>query len=309
MERPENAFDPESLKTVKVIKRLTDDERYQTWHIQYKGKDTFLKHAVTDTTRSRLANEPWGAETMRHIAVYGSAPFRIPQVIAFDHTKGWFMSEWVDGTPLSGADYPKRDVLAAKDKVLEIYAFMDNLLVPNQKQSAALGKINSGEGMAKSIKEKLEAIPDTTKPIDQHLVDDAIAFIKANFQQLKPCFAHGDLTPKHVIKSSSGEHFVIDFESCSLHWPRFYELVNFTTKLTVVHEQKVIADELTKRFFAMIGETAINHEIELRVLAAIRTLLIVHELGWKRTSQRTYGVSLNDRHVNAVKQSLRQVLA
>ena len=303
-------FRPEDLDSVEAVGPITDDERFATWHIKYDGHDAFLKYGRTEKSRGRLVNEAWGNQTMAHLAEQPQAPFRVPRLIKKDAKAGWLIAQFIDGQPLGPGDYPKEIILAAEPLMLQIYAFMDQAMVPPDSYGPVhFGSSHDAEAMDQKLRGKLDDIPKAAGQFEPKLIEDSLVFIKTNYGALKAAFAHGDLTPKHVMQTDEGKPYVIDFESCSLYWPRFYELINYTTKLNIVHGYTAEADDFIVKYFSAIKDSVDEHMLELKTIAAIRALLIVHELGAKPTNRRIYNTELQLEHKDRIKATLKAALA
>jgi len=303
-------FRPERISGVEVLAPITDDERFATWHIKLNGQEAFLKASKTNDSRQRLVNEIWGNTTMAQLAEADDAPFRVPRIMVNSIREGWFITEFIDGQALSPGDYSVATVQAAEPVLLEIYAFMDQAIVPEPSYGPVrFGSSKTADDLEQKIRGKFDSIPQAMAQFDSGLIDDALKYVTDNYDRLKPAFAHGDLTPKHVMAAEESQPYIIDFESASLYWPRFYELINYTTKINIVHGLGAESGQFITRFFERIEESVEEHSAELKAVAAIRALLIVHELAARPTNQRIYDTQLSQEHRGRVEEVLRLCLS
>jgi len=248
----------------------------------------------------------FGIGAFSKIAELPGAPFAVPLLYAQNALNGWLITEWVSGKQLADGDYDDPGQRKSKGSLLDIYTFLDNRLTPRNSR-ASIGSVSSGQAARGVLEQKLNKVPKAAALVGNRLLAASLNYIEQNFTALTPAFTHGDLTPKQIIRRG-GKTYIIDYESASFYWPRFYELVNYTSKIAIVHSLGRLADEFTVEFFGRIGEDPKSPDTELRVLNVIRALLVTHELAWHQTNRRIYGTALEPKHLEAIISILKRHL-
>lgn len=256
---------PDNLDECQVIRA---NHRFSTFSAIRSGERVFVKQVTDPDLLQGLQNEAWGIRTFEEIIAIGSiTSFAVPRLL--ENGGQHIVTSWAEGEAMQitpGAPDAEAKIL----KLAEVYAGIDRT---TQLANHPLGTATKG---SKQLKQRLAKVPYADY-FDQPLINGALAFLNENIPKLEPRFTHADLTPANIL-DDNGTLTVVDFESCSLQWPRFYDLVNYAFNRSILEpEFQPLAKKLVTSFFENIHSDASEHTQQLNTIAMIRAISIIVE--------------------------------
>lgn len=86
------------------------------------------------------------------------------------------------------------------------------------------------------LRRRVESV-DTTLRFDRALIDKCFRYLENNATNLIARLTHADFTPSNIIVNN-GKRTLLDYESTSFLWPRFYDLVNLTINRMIMEPEQ-----------------------------------------------------------------------
>ncbi len=255
---------------------VRENQRFATYRATYETQPVFVKQVKHPDLAARIRQELWGLQTFTELAEAYDLPFNLPDVLL--NGNDFIVTTWVEGeyanfdphTPnrMEVIEFFARS-LAAIDKITRL----KHPMTPKFDTPGA-----HGQPLTKRLQSRLQDI-SYQQHFEQALIDSSFAYLEEHLTDLESGFTHGDFTP-HNILDNHGRRTLIDFESCSLRWPRFYDLVNLTFNRIIT--EPAIASEcvrLAQRYFEINEDADVReHRAQVNTIAMVRSLSMINEL-------------------------------
>ncbi len=281
---------------------VRENQRFATYKALLQGKKVFVKQARTTRLQESIRAELWGLHSFAELARAQTLPFEIPRIL-FSGTD-FLVTTWAPGNPMR---ITARSMTAREDIAVlaDMFASIDSATrlsryVPSNYTMAGDGASDEAE----RVTNVLSTVPYGDY-FDKRVVGKAIAKLRRDIAIPTARLTHADLTPQHILRTPGGRTTVIDYDSCSLLWPRFYDVVNYAYN-AVVHdvESLALSTELLELYFEQIGESVDRHRRSLNVVAAARGLYSIYEHLSAPDEGHNTTDSLTDERVEFIEQSL-----
>jgi Ser/Thr protein kinase RdoA (MazF antagonist) len=173
-----------------------------------------------------------------------------------------------------------------------LLAYMDS----KSERFAEAGELRLGSNtpagqFAQKMTKKTEFMLE--RGIDEDFVNRVINTIAAALPQLNPSLQHGDFTPWHVLETPAGKSVLIDCEHVSASWPRYYDLANFYSQLSVRFDRDDLAEHLLKDVSEQTGKPIVD-SLDFRMMVLMRHFVRAveykdDEILFRRAVQKTQG--------------------
>jgi aminoglycoside phosphotransferase (APT) family kinase protein len=256
---------PSTVRNREVIR---ENQRFATYKALYDGQSVFVKQIRHEKLGGAVRSELWGLEAFAQLQKTASLPFSVPRVLL--NGEDYIITEWVEGEQMAMSAETAHFLAAS-------YAAIDKatqLVHPPTANFALPGK--DGHTTLERLQLWLKKV-NYQAFFDQDLIDGAFQYLKTNLPLLEARLTHADFTPSNVLVSGRRK-VLIDYESVSLLWPRFYDVVNLTFNRFVLEPELTEYLQLTvKEFFALIGSSPEDNLSQLNTIAMVRALSTIAE--------------------------------
>lgn len=250
---------------------IRDNQRYCTYRAELEGEPVFIKQVKADGPAKGIRRELWGLEAFRQLAeANDDLGFTVPKVIAYG--EDYVVTSWAEGKPVDfSPDSP------TYDEALEFFAHslatidMRTSLVdpPTLEPSIAISSIHK-------LRSRLMSTPYAAH-IDATLIDKAFKLLN-DAPPLPIRLTHADFTPGNVLEHH-GQRTLVDYESVSTVWARFYDLVNLTfNRMATKPGLTPGCRHIIERYFALNTSVDMGSVVpELNIIALHRSLSLLLE--------------------------------
>jgi thiamine kinase-like enzyme len=254
---------------------VRDNQRYSTYKAEYEGAPVFIKQVKAADLTDGIRRELWGLEAFRQLAETSDLGFTVPQVIA--NGKDYVVTSWAEGEPIEldpkVANYDDQVTFFA-----DSLAKIDMLTCLSKPPQA---KFDMSSKDAKAGVDKLKGrLGQTTYTdyFDKELIDKGFQYLYKSTGNLAARLTHADFTPGNVLENN-GQRTLIDYESVSLLWPRFYDLVNLTfNRIMFDPELTPGCLQIVDRYFSVNSATDIESATpQMNAIAMLRSLSLIWE--------------------------------
>lgn len=261
--------DGQTIDRIETIAKTSDRMDHWKIHVQ-GGAKYFLKQAKTEDLQKQIKAQSEGARLLRR-AFDDSAPLQVEKIVGTG--PDWLLAEWIDGKPFmqpGDIDNPTSDEKLAQ--FAEWLAYIDN------KSSTGL---HPDDGMCfgsntPSARFVERTVKKTTfmseKGVAPEFVTDVIRTIDEATQHMTPSLQHGDFSPWHILETPLGEKVLIDCEHVHSNWPRYYDLANFYSQLSVRFDRDDLANQLAERVSGQVGRN-VYESIDFRMVVLMRNFI------------------------------------
>lgn len=257
------------------LKILRDNQRYSTYKAEYKGEFVFIKQVKKSGPPLGIIRELWGLESFRQLAEMNNLGFAVPRLIK--NGEDYLVTSWAEGQPMQfnpeATNYDDQIMFFA-DSLAKI-DIITCLSTPIKAKNDMSSK-DARTGINK-LKDRLSQTTYTDY-FDKDLIDKGLDYLYKNAPKLTARLTHADFTPGNVLEHN-GQRTLLDYESVSLLWPRFYDLVNLTFN-RMIFDPKLIPGclQTIDRYFSL----NINVDIEtakpqMNAIAMWRSLSLIWE--------------------------------
>jgi thiamine kinase-like enzyme len=264
---------PENLRDLKEIRV---NQRFATYRatLEETGEDVFVKQVLHPELGDRLRREIYGLEKIAQLALTYSFPFTAPKII--QNGQDYLVTGWAKGDIMEFS--PNLPDLSERIGFMAIgFATMDTatqLVHPGQTNFVRPNR--KGQRPVQHIEASLGEL-DTDSYFDPALISRSIQYLKEHAPALTARFTHADFTPSNVMEDGENRT-LIDWESASELWPRFYDLVNFTHNKSLDQPELTASlKELIDRYFEAIESSPEQNIEQLNTIAATRALSSIGE--------------------------------
>jgi len=218
-------MNPASLPPeISLTHPLSSNHRYRTFAGLYEQKPAFIKVAKDNTILYRLRSEVSGLKHFQDIAaLLGKEYFTLPRLYA---TGTNYVVYSLEPGKITGAADPLFS--SRLKKLVKIYALIDKAMFQPQTSENLLVRphpVHTTKTHLEHMVEKYREI-DVSEFFEPALLDRIVEYLHAEAPRISGHFAHGDLTTHNTLWQRDKPPVIIDFESCSLFWPQYYELIN-----------------------------------------------------------------------------------
>lgn len=263
---------PSEFSNLRIVR---DNQRYSTYKADYRGTPVFVKLVKSPALRAGIRRELWGLQAFRQLADANDLGFAVPELIASGDD--YVVTSWVEGQPIDfspeSADFDDQiqffaNSLAQIDMLARIATVQQTKIDPQYTEmTSAIDR----------LKEHLEK----TRYMDHFeevLIQKGFAYLYENAALLTPRLTHADFTPGNVLEYDR-QRTLVDYESVSASWPRFYDVVNLTLNRMVTEPELVPGClQIIEHYFSV--NTAADLESatpQMNVIAMLRSLSLIWE--------------------------------
>lgn len=295
---------PSALTDARSIRR---NQRFATYEARLDGRRVFVKQAATASMAESLRREIWGLETFGSLAKVAEFPFEVPQVLIV--REDLVTTTWAPGVPTRlTKDGEQR--LATAESMAEIYAAIDRATALAGRVTSSFSVADSrGADEADRLGKVLNEV-DYDSRFDRTLIKDTLGVITKGFDDLEARLTHADLVPPHVLRTRSGKLTLIDFDSCSMLWPRFYDVVNCAFNMALVDTVNVdFSRALITNFFEAIDEDVERHAIALNTIAGVRAVSSCYEYMSQPNALHNTSQTLTEDRAEAITDALHRIVS
>lgn len=269
----------ESFGIYHDLVEIRSNQRFATFKALDKTNEpVFIKQIRSPGLQENLRKELYAIERMHETVKTLSTPlpFSIPKIISYG--EDYLVTNWIEGETMAfGHDLDDQNErisflaqsYAAIDRATQtVHPGLTNFTVPGKKNENAIQYL------------KRVIVPINTKTyFDSSTIDAAFTFLDANTPALDARFTHADFTPNNVMEHKNGNRTLIDWESGSERWPRFYDVVNFSFNWSL-ERPDLIPDmsRLLNEFFVQLETQPDDHINQLNTIAMLRAVSCITEL-------------------------------
>lgn len=254
--------------TFTEVTLLHQNHRFAHYKAQHNDGLVFIKCARQKELVGALRQEVWGIMAFGQLAMVSDLPFKVPRVVAIGNE--YLATRWVAGNPLA---LRPDNAAALLPFFVETFAAIDRA---TQFANPLPTKWAQNPTIAKRLAKRLQKT-DYQQFFDEHLIHHAFEHLNAHLPSLEARLTHADITPGNVLDDGASKTLV-DFESTSLLWPRFYDVVNLTCNRMVMEPELTGAMQaLVEAFFHTIEVDPAAQRDQLNTIALVRLLSIIVE--------------------------------
>ncbi len=249
------------------------NQRYHTYKANYHGKPVFIKQVNNAGLANGVRDELWGLKTFSKLAEGNDLGFSVPNIIT--NGTDYIVTSWASGELI-------RFSPDASDYEMNIRFFASSLAkidilthFPNPASPKFGMKSENMKASIDTLKSHLEQTKFSTY-FDPKLVDDSFQYVISNVGSLTARLTHADFTPGNVL-IDGGQRTLIDYESVSQVWPRFYDLVNLTYNQMIMDPTLIPGCvRLVKQYFDINDGVDMESVIpQLNTIAMVRALSLI----------------------------------
>jgi len=289
-------------KNLKEITEIRINQRFATYRaIDETGEPVFVKQVRHTKLKDSLRREVYGMEKMAQLTVTQTFPFSVPRVL--QNGEDYLVTSWAgENTMEFKATSP--DLTQRIEFMATAYAAMDTTTELVHPGKARFG---NNYGAVERLEAKLQRL-DFKTYFEPTLITRALDYIRQNSPNLKARFTHADLTPNNIIETN-GKRTLIDWESASEIWPRFYDIVNFTHNKALKNPE--LTDSLKEVFsqtFRAIHSSPEDHLQQLNTIAAVRAASSITELMTEPDDHHNTQETMTEDRAKRITQTLTNVL-
>lgn len=268
---------PNLPSDINIVRKIRSNHRYACYEVLCRGERAFAKVVASDIHRKGIIAEICGIRTFQELATMVELPFRIPQVLRWgeDHV----VTSWAEGR-LLGKVLSAADI----DFFVRAYAEIDRTSVT---RNPSPSRFTTGTTLERLQNELDKIAPHPN--VDISLVRTALECVKAGLPSLEARLTHPDLTPDNVLVDD-GIYTLIDYETVSMRWPRFYDVINCGYNRVIIGDEALAQQmrQMIVQFFESIGEPLEQHLRAVNTLCMLRAVSFVVEiLGKDKTRHNT----------------------
>lgn len=254
---------------------VRDNQRYCTYKAEFEGSPVFIKQVKAADFSEDIRRELWGLEAFRQLAETSELGFTVPNVVA--NGEDYVVTSWAEGEPIEldpQTDNYDDQITFFADSLAKI-DMLTCLTMPLQ------AKFDMRSKDAKAGIDKLRGRLDQTAYtdyFDKDLIGKGFDYLYKNAGILAARLTHADFTPGNVMEHN-GQRTLVDYESVSLLWPRFYDLVNLTFNRIMFDPQLTPGClRIVDRYFAVNDAADIESATpQMNVIAMLRSLSLIWE--------------------------------
>jgi Ser/Thr protein kinase RdoA (MazF antagonist) len=270
--------------SVTDLESIRSNQRFSTFSANYEDERVFVKQLHSAELKKALRAEVWGMETFTQLAQVQKFPFEIPKVVLSGEdflVTSWVAGELMDLQP-GGRDFDDDIEFLASS-----YAALDQAMALFRPMRTSWVYDRNGKSVLDNLVERMKPL-NYADFFSEELVSDGLGYIDNNLPKLEARLTHADFTPSNVMRDGSHKT-LIDFESVSLLWPRFYDVVNMTINRQVLEPD--LSAGMVKLFNSFVEQaetdtTAYLHQ--LNTIAMVRAIsLIIECIGQPDTLHNT----------------------
>jgi aminoglycoside phosphotransferase (APT) family kinase protein len=270
------------------------------------GDKVFVKQIRHPELSDSLRKEAYGLERIAQLTRVHTFPFAVPKVLRTG--EDYLVTTWAEGEIMALA--PTLPDIAERVRFLaEGYAAIDVATETVHPGRATFGVPGDKQ---KSVTERISALLatiDTDPYFDADLIQRSLDYLDTNLPSLTTRFTHADFTPNNIIEHGE-TRTLIDWESASEIWPRFYDVVNFTHNRALSQpELKSALRDVVTQFFANINSSADAHLVQLNTIAAVRALGSISDLMTEPNSYHNTTEIMTPEAAAQIKETLDNVLS
>jgi thiamine kinase-like enzyme len=286
---------------------VRDNQRYRTYKAKYEGTPVFIKQVKAAGLSEGARRELWGLEAFRQLAETSELGFTVPKVIA--NGEDYVVTSWAEGQPIDlnpqAANYDGHVTFFANS--LAKIDMLTCLAAPLQAKFDM-----SSKDVKAGIDELRGRLDQTayTDYFDEGLINKGFDYLYKGTENLAARLTHADFTPGNVLERN-GQRTLVDYESVSLLWPRFYDLVNLTfNRMMFDPELTSGCIQIVDRYFSVNTATDVESATpQMNVIAMLRSLALIWEHITEpndyHNTQRPMTQELSERLSMSIEQILR----
>ena len=258
-----------------IVRTIRENQRYATFQAEYEGSSVFIKQVKADELADGVQRELWGLEAFAQLAETVELGFEVPRVIASGHD--YLVTTWAEGEPI--------DFRAGTSNFDDEITFFATSLAKLDMATCLAQTIPAKFDMrAKDAKASVDMLRTRLKAtsytefLNEALIDKGFKYLYEHIGRLAARLTHADFTPGNVLEVD-GRRTLIDYESVSLLWPRFYDVVNLTCNRMIMDADLVPGcRKLMEQYFEANDAAEIGQALpQLNTIAMLRSLSLVWE--------------------------------
>lgn len=259
------------------LKEIRINQRFGTYSaVDHKsGEKVFIKQVVNQKLSSSLHREIYGLERIAQLSRIHDFPFEFPKIIG--QGEDYLVTTWADGD-IMPFDTKLPDLEERSSFLVDCFLSIDKTTQLVNPGRAVFSSYSDGnKGALERMTDSIIKI-DTDAFFEPSLVKNTLKYLEVNMPLLTSRFTHADLTPNNIVEKD-GTRTLIDWESASEVWPRFYDLVNFTFNKTIhdVNLRQTLRS-MVDLFFEGIQSSPEEHMRQINTIAAVRAVSTIIEL-------------------------------
>lgn len=290
----------------KDLVTLGQNQRYITYSARYKDQQVFIKHINSPRLKKNIRYEIFGLEAFRQLDSLIKFDFKVPKII--EYGSDYLVTSWAAGQPIQfdpdQSDFDQNIRFFAKSFAKIDYACH----LANPLPATFSTKTKNIYSSTRQLHKKLLS---TNYPqyFDPKLIDQAFDYFSINSGLLEARLTHADFTPNNVLEFHN-KKTLIDYESVSLRWPRFYDLTNFTYNRMILHPNLTPGcTKMIYQYFKYNKSTDLENAIpQLNMSALIRGLAIIWELSSNPNANHNTEYDLSQPTADRISTSLMHIL-
>mgnify|MGYP003440160475 FL=1 len=295
---------PDSLSNLRVIR---DNQRYSTYKAEYHDAPVFAKLVKAPALRAGIRREIWGIQAFRQLADAKDLGFAIPEMIASGDD--YVVTSWAEGQPIDfspeSADFDDHiQFFATSLAQIDMLAYM------------ATPQPGEPDTAPKDIRSRIDTLKSRLETtaygdyFDQTLIEKGFEYLYQNTGTLTTRFTHADFTPGNVLEHD-GRRTLVDYESVSSSWPRFYDVVNLTINRIVSQPELVPGClQIIERYFSVNTATSLVFAMpQMNVIAMLRSLSLIWEHLTEPNDHHNTQAAMTNQVRDRLIASIEQILA
>jgi aminoglycoside phosphotransferase (APT) family kinase protein len=263
---------PREFSNLEVVR---DNQRYSTYKAERDGALVFIKQAKAANLVDGIQRELLGLQAFRELAAGRDLGFSVPEVIMSGDD--YIITSWVEGEPMDfdpkshGFNDAIRFFASSLARV-DMLTNLDNL--PQAKFDMTSPDAKTG---IDKLKDRLGKT-NYHAYFDKALLEKGFEYLYERSGHLAARLTHADFTPGNILEYNR-QRTLVDYESVSPLWPRFYDLVNLTFNRMVTEPELIPGcQQLIELYFR--ENDAANLESatpQMNTIAMLRSLALIWE--------------------------------
>ncbi len=260
---------------VSELEPIRENQRFHTYRGMLNGRAVFVKRPASTSERLVAAHrsELWGLMSFHEINRLEQLSFRVPELLAYGDD--YLVTEYIEGSAprLDPHDADYENILTFLARGLA--EVDERTLSAHRRLSKVSLRYPNGQTFVERLRERLSTV-NYREYFEQELIEEALSLIDEKHELLEARFTHADFTENNALLMADGTFALIDFDSCSMSWPRWYDVVDVTFNRRVRRPE--LSDGMKRvmgEYFERIGEDQGAHKSALHVVALIRGLTLI----------------------------------
>lgn len=291
---------PQEFKHLRIIR---DNQRYCTYSAHLDGAHVFVKKTKFAKFTKNIHKELWGLDAFRQLSEIGDLPFAVPKVVSLG--TDYVATSWAGGKTLSFDP----DSESYDDEITFFAHSMASIdMLAGSVNPRRHEKSSSFQKSVDKLRNRL-SVTEYSSFVDKALIDRAFEYLSANIGNVALRLTHADFTPNNVL-SDGTTMTLIDYESVSLLWPRFYDIVNLTfNRMIATPNFAPDSRILIERYFNHNASIDIDDATQqMNIIALLRSLSLVYEYCTEPNDFHNTNATMSTEVANRISRAIEQIL-